>query len=211
MAANCAPAIRSPAMVLQAAINDVSQSEAAAVGSLATLVERMRSGQERALEELYEATVGKLYALASAILRSAEDTEEIVCETYAYAWANAARFDASRANALGWLLMLCRSRALDRVRQRRANSNALDLAALREIGRDMTDQPYDILALMQRRSRVHAALSQLTPERRHLVSLAFLQGLSHQEIADATRLPLGTVKSHVRRALAQLRDSLEAL
>jgi RNA polymerase sigma-70 factor (ECF subfamily) len=198
-------------MVLQAAINDVSQSEAAAVGSLATLVERMRSGQERALEELYEATVGKLYALASAILRSAEDTEEIVCETYAYAWANAARFDASRANALGWLLMLCRSRALDRVRQRRANSNALDLTALREIGRDMTDQPYDILALMQRRSRVHAALSQLTPERRHLVSLAFLQGLSHQEIADATRLPLGTVKSHVRRALAQLRDSLEAL
>lgn len=211
MAANCASAIRSSAMVLQAAINDVSQSEAAAVGSLATLVERMRRGQERALEELYEATVGKLYALASAILRSAEDTEEIVCETYAYAWANAARFDASRANALGWLLMLCRSRALDRVRQRRANSHALDLAALREIGRDMTDQPYDILSLMQRRSRVHAALSQLTPERRHLVSLAFLQGLSHQEIADATRLPLGTVKSHVRRALAQLHDSLEAL
>ncbi|HKR37021.1 MAG TPA: sigma-70 family RNA polymerase sigma factor [Steroidobacteraceae bacterium] len=198
-------------MVLQAAINDVSQSEAAAVGSLATLVERMRRGQERALEELYEATVGKLYALASAILRSAEDAEEIVCETYAYAWANAARFDASRANALGWLLMLCRSRALDRVRQRRANATALDIAALRETDSGSSDQPYNILDLMQRRSRVHTALSQLTPERRHLVSLAFLQGLSHQEIADATRLPLGTVKSHVRRALAQLRDSLEAL
>jgi RNA polymerase sigma-70 factor (ECF subfamily) len=198
-------------MVLQAAINDVSQSEAAAVGSLATLVERMRRGQERALEELYEATVGKLYALASAILRSAEDAEEIVCETYAYAWANAARFDASRANALGWLLMLCRSRALDRVRQRRANATALDIAALRETDSGSSDQPYNILDLMQRRSRVHTALSQLTPERRRLVSLAFLQGLSHQEIADATRLPLGTVKSHVRRALAQLRDSLEAL
>ena len=211
MAANCASAIRSSAMVLQAAINDVSQSEAAAVGSLATLVERIRRGQERALEELYEATVGKLYALASAILRSAEDAEEIVCETYAYAWANAARFDASRANALGWLLMLCRSRALDRVRQRRANATALDIAALRETDSGSSDQPYNILDLMQRRSRVHTALSQLTPERRHLVSLAFLQGLSHQEIADATRLPLGTVKSHVRRALAQLRDSLEAL
>lgn len=211
MAANCAPAIRSAAMVVQAAMDEISQSEAAAVRSLATLVERMRSGQERALEELYEATVGKLYALASAILRSAEDTEEIVCETYAYAWANAARFDPNRANALGWLLMLCRSRALDRLRQRRANSNALDLAAQREIGRDGSDQPYDILSLMQRRSSVHAALSQLTPERRHLVSLAFLQGLSHQEIAAATRLPLGTVKSHVRRALAQLREALEAL
>src|SRR4030095_2187617 len=174
------------------------------------LVERMRSGQERALEELYEVTVGKLYALASAILRSAEDTEEIVCETYAYAWANAARFDASRANALGWLLMLCRSRALDRLRQRRANTTALDLVALRETDDGSSDQPYDILSLMQRRSRVHTALSQLTPERRHLVSLALLQGLSHQEIADATRLPLAPVKSHVRRALAQLREALEA-
>jgi RNA polymerase sigma-70 factor (ECF subfamily) len=198
-------------MVVQAAMNEISQSEAATMHSLATLIERMRGGQERALEELYEVTVGKLYALASAILRSAEDSEEIVCETYAYAWANAARFDASRANALGWLLMLCRSRALDRLRQRRSTANAMELVALRETGSSGCDQPCDILSLMQRRSRVHTALEQLTPERRHLVSLAFLQGLSHQEIADVTRLPLGTVKSHVRRALAQLRAALESL
>jgi RNA polymerase sigma-70 factor (ECF subfamily) len=198
-------------MVVQATINDVPQSEAAAVRNLAALVEQMRIGHERALEELYDATVGKLYALASAILRSAEDTEEIVCETYAYAWANASRFDASRANALGWLLMLCRSRALDRLRQRRATTNALDVAAMRQADTGNADQPFDILSLMQQRSKVHAALSQLTPERRHLVSLAFLQGLSHQEIADVTRLPLGTVKSHVRRALTQLREALEAM
>ncbi len=198
-------------MVVQAAMNDISQSEAAAVGNLAALIERMRIGQERALEELYDVTVGKLYALASAILRSAEDTEEIVCETYAYAWANAARFDASRANALGWLLMLCRSRALDRLRQRRATANAVDVVALRQSESLSTDQPYDILSLMQQRTSVHAALAQLTPERRQLVSLAFLQGMSHQEIADATRLPLGTVKSHVRRALTQLREVLEAM
>lgn len=198
-------------MVVQATVNDVPQSEAAAVRNLAALVEQMRIGHERALEELYDATVGKLYALASAILRSAEDTEEIVCETYAYAWANAARFDASRANALGWLLMLCRSRALDRLRQRRATTNALDVAAMRQADIGNTDQPFDILSLMQQRSKVHAALSQLTPERRHLVSLAFLQGLSHQEIADVTQLPLGTVKSHVRRALTQLREALEAM
>jgi RNA polymerase sigma factor (sigma-70 family) len=198
-------------MVVQVAVNEISQSEAAAVRNLSALVERMRAGQERALEELYDATVGKLYALASAILRSAEDTEEIVCETYAYAWANAARFDASRANALGWLLMLCRSRALDRLRQRRATSAALDVVALRESESGASDQPYDILSLIQQRSSVHAALATLTPERRHLVSLAFLQGLSHQEIADATQMPLGTVKSHVRRALSQLREALEAM
>ena len=197
--------------VVKVAVNDGLQSEAAVVRDLAALVERMRSGQERALEELYDATVGKLYALALAILRSAEDTEEIVCETYAYAWANAARFDASRANALGWLLMLCRSRALDRLRQRRRTANALDVAALAETKYVGVDQPFDMLSLMQQRSRVYAALSQLTPERRYLVSLAFLRGLSHQEIADTTQLPLGTVKSHVRRALVQLREALEAM
>ena len=190
-------------------VDDLSQSEV--VRDLDALVERMRGGQERALEELYDATVGKLYALASAILRSAVDTEEIVCETYAYAWANAARFDASRASALGWLLMLCRSRALDRLRQRRATANRLDVVALEETADASAAQPFDILSLMQQRSSVYAALSQLTPERRHLVSLAFLRGLTHQEIADATQLPLGTVKSHLRRSLVQLREALEAM
>lgn len=192
-------------------VDDLSQSEAAVVRDLDALVERMRAGHERALEELYDATVGKLYALASAILRSAVDTEEIVCETYAYAWANAARFDASRASALGWLLMLCRSRALDRLRQRRATANRLDVVALEETADISAAQPFDILSLMQQRSSVYAALSQLTPERRHLVSLAFLRGLTHQEIADATQLPLGTVKSHLRRSLVQLREALEAM
>ena len=198
-------------MVVQTAVNEVPQSEAAAVRNLAALIEGMRIGQERALEELYDATVGKLYALASAILRSAEDTEEIVCETYAYAWANAARFDAARANVLGWLLMLCRSRALDRLRQRRATVNRLDVVALEETADASAAQPFDILSLMQQRGSVYAALSQLTPERRHLVSLAFLRGLTHQEIADATQLPLGTVKSHLRRSLVQLREALEAM
>ena len=205
MAADCA---LGPVKAVHAAVNEISQSEAAAVRNLAALVERMRFGQERALEELYDATVGKLYALASAILRSAEDTEEIVCETYAYAWANAARFDASRGNALGWLLMLCRSRALDRWRQRHADVNTLDVVAA---SGGSTDQPYDVLSLMQQHTRVHAALAQLTPERRRLVSLSFLHGMSHQEIAHSVRLPLGTVKSHLRRALNQLRESLEAM
>jgi RNA polymerase sigma factor (sigma-70 family) len=195
---------------VEAAANELSQSESAAIRELAALIEQMRTGQERALEQLYNATVGKLYALASAILRSAEDTEEIVCETYAYAWANAARFDASRANALGWLLMLCRSRALDRLRQRRNSASMIDVSVLQDMDSGNADQPYDILSLLQQRSSVYAALSTLTPERRHLVSLAFLQGLSHQQIAAATHLPLGTVKSHVRRALAQLREAMEA-
>lgn len=179
------------------------------VNELAKLIEGMQRGDERALEDLYDATVGKLFALASAILRSAEDAEEVVCATYSYAWANAMRFDGARANALGWLLMLCRSRSLDRLRKRRAHGSAIDVAEIANFEAADAERPDDLLALMQQRSRVRAALATLSPERRKLVSLAFLEGLSHQEIASVSGLALGTVKSHVRRALVQLREELE--
>ena len=175
---------------------------------LAELIAGMSKGNEQALEQLYDATVSKLYALARAILRNVEDAEEVVCATYAYAWANAAEYDDHRGNALGWLLMLCRSRALDVLRQRRANVISSELAPIEGVAAE-DPQPDDLFASLQQLSRVRAALAELTPERRRLISLAFLQDLSHQQIAQATGLALGTVKSHLRRALAQLRDHLE--
>lgn len=189
--------------------NDPTFTERAAIADLSQLIAGVLDGDERALESLYDATVGKLYALASAILKSVEDAEEVVCMTYAYAWANASRYDAARGTVLGWLLMLCRSRALDRLRQRQSNLLSVDMAGLENVAAE-GDRPDDILSLMQQRSGVYSALSALTPERRQLVALAFLQGLSHQEIAEATGMALGTVKSHLRRALAQLRSQLES-
>ena len=193
---------------MEALANGRSSTESVAAPDLVRLVEGMARGNERALEGLYDATVGKLFALASAILRNVEDAEEVVCMTYAYAWANASQYDESRGNVLGWLLMLCRSRALDRLRQRNSSPQLAQSDELHAIpGED--DQPDDILLLMQQRSRVRAALAVLSPERRKLITLAFLQDLSHQQIAKTTGMALGTVKSHLRRALAQLREQLE--
>lgn len=194
---------------MEAVAEMLLDNEPTSIRDLATLIDDMRNGDERALEHLYDATVGKVYALASAILRSVEDTEEVVCETYAYVWANAARYDAGRGNVLGWLLMLCRSRSFNLLRRRKANAASLSMVDTAASNLTSGDQPEDLLDLVQQRTHVHAALSQLTPERRHLVALAFLQGLSHQEIAQATGLPLGTIKSHLRRALVQLRGALE--
>jgi RNA polymerase sigma factor (sigma-70 family) len=207
------PQRRSPQGVItvEALANELTLSSPASIRELGSLMEAIRAGNESALEQLYDATVGKLYALAAAILHNAEDSEEVVCETYSYVWANAWRYDQRRANVLGWLLMLCRSRALDRLRQRRANAGLIDAAELEAKTQAGADQPDDILSLMQQHSTIHAALSKLTPQRRRLITLAFLQGLSHQEIAHATGLPLGTIKSHVRRALAQLRETLEEM
>jgi RNA polymerase sigma-70 factor (ECF subfamily) len=179
------------------------------IDELGILVEGIRRGEESALEALYEATVGKLYALASAILRQTEDAEEAVCATYAQAWENASSYDGQRASVIGWLLMICRSRALDLMRKRRLRSESAVAAGAEGAILAGIDQPDDLLSLMERRSRVHAALASLPVDRRQLVSLAFLRDLTHQEIADATGLPLGTVKSHLRRALMQLREQLE--
>lgn len=184
------------------------QGESARTQDLSAFIDGILLGNEHALEELYEATVGKVYALAFAILRKTEDAEDIVCMTYAYVWTDASRYDAGRGSVLGWLLMLCRSRALDRLRQRRMNRWVSEPADLDNLVTE-DDRPDDILGLMQRHSAVRAALGKLAPTRRHLVSLAFLQGMSHQEIAAATGLALGTVKSHLRRALTQLRRELE--
>ena len=180
----------------------------AVLDHLAGLVEDMRRGNEVALETLYEATVARLYALASAIVRRVEDAEEVVCATYAHAWANAAHYDSERATVTGWLLMLCRSRALDVLRQRRAQAGRMQELPLEDLP-DESARPDDLLNLVQTESRVHAALASLSAERRELVGLAFLQGLSHGEISERTGLPLGTVKSHLRRALQQLRAHLE--
>lgn len=195
---------------MEAWANEASSTAPSPPERLTHLVAQMRSGNERALEELYDTTVGKLFALAKAILRHEKDAEEVVCATYAFAWANAGRFDPERASVLGWLTMLCRSRALDVLRRRRsreASSGIVDVAHLQDEGHG----PDELLSLIQQQSLVHAALCALTPQRRHLVSMAFLQGLSHPQIARATGLPLGTVKSHIRRALNELRDRLEAI
>lgn len=173
--------------------------------ALAELVVGLGLRDQSALATLYDLTFARVHALASAILRSAPDAEEVVCDTYSQAWADAGRYDRSRGSVLAWLLTMCRSRALDRLRQRRAGHVELEAAA--ELADD-GPPPEDLLSLAQEGTRVHAALATLAPERRELVALAFLHGLSHPEIAERTGLPLGTVKSHVRRALTQLREVL---
>jgi RNA polymerase sigma factor (sigma-70 family) len=189
------------------ALANSSSSKDSMLDELALLVDEMKRGNGLALESLYDATVGKLYALASAIVRHPDDAEDVVCSTYAQAWELASSYDVRRGNVLGWLLMMCRSRALDLLRKRRARPEISDPDAIDRAAR--AEEPDDLLALTQQSSRVHAALAQLPIERRQLVALAFLRDLSHQEIAAHTGLPLGTVKSHLRRALLQLREHLE--
>jgi RNA polymerase sigma-70 factor (ECF subfamily) len=177
---------------------------------LIALIERIAAGHNDALSELYELTVAKLYALARLILRNTADAEEVVCDTFAQVWQSASRYESARGSVMGWMLTICRSRALDLLRQRRARSRITSDDDGKAIEAQADDAAPDTLLLaLQQGSSVRQAMESLSPIRRKLVSLAFLQGLSHQEIVEQTGLPIGTVKSHIRRALTVLRKELK--
>ncbi len=178
-----------------------------ATSSPAELITRVRAREAAALASLYDHTVGQVYALALAMLRSREDAEELVVDVYERAWNDAHRYDSSRGTVIAWLLIMCRSRALDLLRQRAARGRTLaSLAA--EPQDDGHESPRSAAEADERNQILGVALEQLSPVRRQLISLAFFEDLSQQEIALRLRMPLGTVKSHLRRGMLELRDAL---
>jgi len=189
---------------LLAAVASFSGSSAADLAAL----ERMARGDHEALAELYDRHGRLVYSLALRILREQGDAEDIVQEVFAQAWRQAARYDRSRGNPVAWLLNLTRSRAIDRLRGRRARPDAaaadpaaLDLA-------DLSPPVDEQIALSHQAARIRAAVGELSVLQRVAIELAFYEGLTHVEIADRLELPLGTVKTRIRQGLLKLKERL---
>jgi RNA polymerase sigma-70 factor (ECF subfamily) len=172
--------------------------------ALESLVLNISLGDTDALGAFYRQNVGFVYSIARNILRLKEDAEEVVCDVFSAVWQNAKNFDRARGNVLAWLATMARNRAIDQLRKRKQHvSPDTEMPALR------CDTPEDILDLFQQGSAVHDALAQLSPICRLMVAMSFFQDLSHQEMANKLSLPLGTVKSRLRRPLAAMRTTLE--
>lgn len=171
------------------------------------IVERMAAGDGDALRELYDAHARAVYSLAIRILRSQSDAEDVVQEVFVQAWRSAARYDATRATAVGWLLMLAKSRAIDRLRSRHARPELSDEANAPEPA-DTGAAPDIQVVRGEQATRVKAALDQLPLLQRTALELAYYEGLTHAEIADHLEQPLGTAKTRIRQGLLKLRDAL---
>lgn len=175
---------------------------------LAAWIEAIVDQDEQALVALYDATFSRVFGLVRRIVRNTAMAEEVVEDAYFQVWRQAVRFDPARGKPLTWLLAMARSRAIDALRREsRFQHDSLDPDAEPE-----AEQPVaaadELLDLARRQADLHQALMLLGAQPRQLVSLAFFRGLSHEEIAQQTRLPLGTVKSQIRRALSSLRQTL---
>lgn len=185
--------------------NDLQQAQ------LAKLVARMAGGDESALAELYDATLSRVYAVALRICRDAAIAEDVTSEVYYQCWIDSGRYDAGRGRVITWLLMMCRSRAVDAVRSREAAvAYGSTEALLEEEGQAHEPDPEELLHVTESGAALHAALARLAPVQRQMIGLAFFRALSHQQIAAHVCMPLGTVKAQIRRSLELLRRELQA-
>ena len=181
---------------------------AASDADIAGWIGRIVLHDERALAALYDATLSRVYAVVLRVVRRASLAEEVVEDAFFQVWRQAPRFDPARGKALTWLLNMARSRAIDAVRhESRFQHDSLDVDAAPDLATDDTGHD-DLLDVARGHAELQRALMLLNAQPRQLVALAFFRGLSHEEIATHTELPLGTVKSQIRRALATLRDAL---
>jgi len=169
---------------------------------------RMARGEGDAVAELYDRHARPIYSLALRILGDTTEAEDIVQEVFSQAWKQAARYNASRGAVGAWLLTLARSRAIDRLRAKRARPG--DVSDERVAGQLVdTGPPADLLVLSSEQvARVRAALDELPLLQRAAIELAYYEGLTHAEIADRLEQPLGTVKTRIRLAMLKLRDVL---
>lgn len=175
---------------------------------LCQCLEGISRQDQAALGELYDLTVSRVYSVALRIVRRVDLAEEVVSDVYTQVWREVNRYDATRAKVLGWLLVISRSRALDTLRRQDeafSHPEPYDLVAEPE---SPAQNPEALLAAAEAGSALHLALATLNPLQRQLLALAFFRGLSHSEISGHLGLPLGTVKTHIRRALEVLRQKL---
>jgi RNA polymerase sigma-70 factor, ECF subfamily len=174
----------------------------------AELMHRIAAGDAAALSELYDLSSRYVYGICLKVLRNPADAEEVALDVYTQAWRQAARFDAGRGEPLAWLLILARSRAIDRLRARGGvRRHEEDFDQVRDLASTGID-PESGSALAQRAANVRAALACLPAEQREVIELAYFQGLTHTEIAERLAQPLGTAKSRIRLALQRLRQTL---
>jgi RNA polymerase sigma-70 factor (ECF subfamily) len=178
---------------------------------LASLIAQVARGDVDALAALYDETAAQVHGLVLRIVGDPSLADEVTADVFVQVWQKAPSYDAARGPALPWLLLLARSRALDRRR-----SGAVVRTATEPIDPEVSlpsaePGPLARLESAERRQLVVRALTELPAEQRRAVELAYYRGLSHAEIAAATGEPLGTVKTRIRTAMTRLRAALGSL
>jgi len=176
--------------------------------NLSDAIARVAAGSAEALEQVYSRTSAKLFGLCLRILGDRSEAEEALQEVYLNVWRRAGSFDPARASPITWLAALARNRSIDRLRSsgRARSTEPIELAE------EVPDGAADALSQLeagQDRTRLMGCVAELERRQAGAIRAAFFDGLTYSQLASRAEVPLGTMKSWIRRALSRLRECLE--
>lgn len=172
----------------------------------ASLIFQIAKGDDSSLNKFYENTKHLVYGLTLRILGDVAEAEEITVDVYMQVWNKASDYNPGRSTPSSWLLMLTRSRAIERLRSSAKRRN-LEEPLINELPNPGPDPEENVLEAEKRRA-VQDAFAKLSPQQRQAIELAYFLGLSQSEIANQLGYPIGTVKSWIRLGMMKLREVL---
>ena len=171
-------------------------------------VRRCGAGEQAALSSLYDQASHLVYSVVVKVLANQADAEEVTLDVFTQIWRTAQSYQASKGTVTAWLVMVARSRAIDRMRSRATRQRREEPIFEYTDFPSASSGPGQATAESQRRRKILAAMAGLPPEQRRAVELAFFSGLSHSELAERLQVPLGTIKTRLRSSMLKLRESL---
>jgi RNA polymerase sigma-70 factor (ECF subfamily) len=177
----------------------------------AALMRLVAQRQPDALAKLYDRFSPTLLALARRILDNHADAEEVLQEVFVQVWNRAERYDPARSSVSTWLVLIARSRAIDRLRSRKVVERTHEAGAQATPGTGegyASPEAVENVFIQERHERVRREMEALPAEQRQVLEMAFYQGLTQSEIAAKAGLPLGTVKTRTLLAMKKLRNAL---
>lgn len=177
---------------------------------LVRLLHGVTQGSHQAFASFYDLTLSRVTNVVNAIIFNQPDRDEVIGDVYLKIWKLSSDYRPGRGSVLAWLTVITRSRALDcKRRQTRLTRNELVFSQMEITSYDEVREPQDLHEIFQSGAFIEHLIERLPPVQKKIITLVYFEGLSHSEVASLIALPLGTVKSHVRRTLKKLRDQLE--
>ena len=170
------------------------------------LLQRIAAGDEDAVRECIDTYSGLVWSIARRFSRNTEDAADGVQDVFIDLWSAANRFDPSIAAEKTFVAMIARRRLIDRLRKQRRQP---DFAGLEDAAIIAAEEQRDQVEISEEAERVAAVMRTLKPEQQQVLELAIHKGMTHRSIAEHLQLPLGTVKTHVRRGLIRVRELVQ--
>ena len=176
--------------------------------ALLKTLQRMAEGDHPALAACYDLMSSVVFSLAVRMLRDRSAAEDVSQDIFVQVWRQAGNFDPSRGSPEAWIMMIARTRILDRLRSRKAG------VVLKPVGENLPDAPAaddwpdDLAISREDAANVRQALTGLPMEQKEAIELAFFDGLTHMEISEKISVPLGTIKTRIRLGLMKIREQL---